>query len=179
MIVGHKTRLRAIEREDVPTFVRWFNDVEVRRYLEMYLPMSRAEEETWFEGYLQDAMRRIFAIETDEGVHIGNIGLHDIDWKNRNAFLGIVIGEREYWGRGYGTDAVLALLGFAFGEMNLHRIHLSVYEFNERAIRCYEKCGFRQEGCAREALFRDGRYHNGLLMAVLRDEFGSAAVADE
>ncbi len=171
MIVGQKTRLRAIEREDIPTFVKWLNDPEVRHYLEMYLPMSKAEEEGWFEAQLKDDSSRIFAIETEEGVHIGNISLGDLDWKNRNAFLGIVIGEKEYWEQGYGTDAVIALLDFAFKEMNLHRIYLFTYDFNQRAIRCYEKCGFRHEGRARQAHFQDGRYHDHILMGILREEF--------
>jgi len=92
MIHGQKTKLRAIEREDISTFVRWFNDPEVRQYLAMYMPMSKAEEERWFEEQLADQSSRIFAIETHEGVHIGNIGLHSIDWKNRKAVLGVVIG---------------------------------------------------------------------------------------
>jgi RimJ/RimL family protein N-acetyltransferase len=171
VILGEKTRLRAIEREDIPTFVRWFNDPEVRHYLEMYLPMSKAEEEQWFEGYLKNESSRFFGIETQDGVFIGNVGLHSIDWKNRSAVLGIVIAEKEYWGRGYGSDAITTLLGFVFGEMNLHRIHLSAFEFNERAIRCYEKCGFRREGRARDALFREGRYHDAIHMAILSDEF--------
>jgi len=171
MILGERTRLRAIEREDVPTFVRWFNDPDVRRFLDMYLPMSKAEEEQWFEAYLKNDSSRFFGIETGEGVFIGNVGLHGIDWKNRSAVLGIVIAEKEYWGQGYGSDAVNTLLGFAFNEMNLHRIHLSVFDFNERAIHCYEKCGFRREGRAREALFREGRYHDAIHMAILRREF--------
>jgi len=171
VILGEKTRLRAIEREDIPTFVRWFNDPEVRHYLKMYLPMSKAEEEEWFAAHLKDDSSRIFGIETEEGVTIGSIGLHDLDWKNRSALLGIVIAEKEYWERAYGSDAITALLRFAFGEMNLHRICLSVFDFNERAIRCYEKCGFRHEGRAREALFRDGGYHDALHMAILRQEF--------
>ena len=171
MIQGQKTILRAIEREDLPIFVRWFNDPEVRQYLAMYMPMSMAEEEKWFERQLEDQDGRIFAIETEDGVHIGNIGLHSFDWKNRKAFLGIVIGEREYWGQGYGSDAIRALLGFAFSEMNLHRVYLTVYDYNERAIRCYERCGFQHEGRLREARFSDGRYHDELMMGVLRKEF--------
>jgi len=175
MIKGKKTRLRAIEREDIPRFVKWFNDPEVRHYLDRYLPMSTAEEEKWFEGQLEDRENKVFAIETAEGVHIGNCGLHRIDWKNRSAELGIFIGEKEYWGQGYGSDAITALLRFAFREMNLHRIHLRVHDYNERAIRCYEKCGFRHEGTLREALFRDGRYHDILLMGILREEFEDSA----
>lgn len=171
MIHGQKTKLRAIEREDISTFVRWFNDPEVRQYLAMYMPMSMAEEERWFEEQLADQSSRIFAIETHEGVHIGNIGLHSIDWKNRKAVLGIVIGEWEYWGQGYGSDAIRTLLGFAFGEMNLHRVYLTVYGCNERAIRCYARSGFRHEGRLREARFSDGRYHDELMMGILREEF--------
>lgn len=171
MILGKKTRLRGIEREDIPTFVRWLNDPEVRRYLNLYSPISKAEEEGWFEAHLGDESSRVFAIETPEGLAIGNIGLHQIDWKNRNAMLGIVIAEKKYWGRGFGTDAVRALLRFAFDEMNLHRIYLWVFAFNERAFRCYQKSGFQQEGLAREMLFRDGQYHDAIHMAILRREF--------
>jgi len=171
MIKGQKTILRAIEREDLPIFVRWFNDPEVRQYLLMYMPMSLAEEEKWFERQLEDQNNRIFAIETADGVHIGNCGLHDFDWKNSKAELGIAIGEKEYWGKGYGSDAVRTLLGFAFGEMNLHRVQLEVYDFNPRALRCYEKCGLQVEGRQREALFRGGSYHDVLIMGILREGF--------
>jgi len=171
MIQGQKTKLRAIEREDLPTFVRWFNDPEVRQYLAMYMPMSMAEEEKWFERQLDDQNSRIFAIETEDGVHIGNIGLHNFDWKNRRAVLGIVIGEKEYWGQGYGSDAIRTLLSFALGEMNLHRVQLEVHDFNARAIRCYEKCGFKLEGHLRDALFQNSRYHDTLVMGILQEEF--------
>ncbi len=171
MIRGQKTILRAIEREDLPTFVRWFNDPELRQYLTMYMPMSLAEEEKWFERQLEDQDGRIFAIETEDGVHIGNCGLHDFDWKNSKAELGIAIGEKEYWSQGYGSDAVRTLVGFAFGEMNLHRVQLEVYDLNPRALRCYEKCGFQVEGRRREALFRNGSYHDILIMGILREDF--------
>lgn len=179
MIQGQRTKLRAIEREDLSTFVRWFNDPEVRQYLAMYMPMSMAEEEKWFERQLEDQDNRIFAIETEDGVHIGNIGLHSFDWKNRKALLGIVIGEKEYWGKGYGSDAVRTLLGFAFGEMNLHRVYLTVYDYNERAIRCYERCGFQHEGQLREARFKDGQYHDELMLGILREEFEASQSGGE
>jgi RimJ/RimL family protein N-acetyltransferase len=172
MMPGEKTMLRAIEREDLPAFVRWFNDPEARQYLLMYMPMSPGEEEgEWFERQLENQDIRGFVIETVDGVHIGNCGLHDFDWKNRHALLVIAIGGKEYWGKGYGSDAVRTLLGFAFGEMNLHRVQLEVHDFNARAIRCYEKCGFQVEGRRREALFRDGYYHDILIMGILREDF--------
>ena len=146
MLFGEKVRLRAIERDDIPRFVKWLNDPEVKQYLTMFWPLSYAEEERWFEKHLDDQTSRVFAIETEDGIHIGNIGLHNIDWKNRKATLGIFIGEKDYWNRGYGTDAVKTLLCFAFEELNLNRVQLSVFDFNTRAIRCYEKCGFEYTG---------------------------------
>ena len=171
MLRGRKVRLRAPERKDLPLFVRWLNDTEVTRYLTLYWPLSMAEEEQWFENLLKRENDRVFVIETEEGKPIGNMGLHNIDWKNRKAVLGIFIGEKDYWGKGYGTDAIKTLLRFAFEELNLNRVELRVFEFNTRAIRCYEKCGFVTEGRLRQSLFRNGRYHDELVMAVLREEW--------
>jgi diamine N-acetyltransferase len=174
MIVGKKVRLRPIEREDLPRFVEWFSDPEVRRHLLVYLPFSLAQEERWFEG-LQERLERqeevLLAIETADGVHIGNVGLHAIDWKNRNAELGIAIGEKAYWGQGYGADAIRTLLGLAFREMNLHRVFLRVDADNVRGIHCYEKDGFRREGTLREVVFREGTYHDQYIMGILKQEF--------
>jgi RimJ/RimL family protein N-acetyltransferase len=176
MIVGERVRLRPIEREDLPRYVRWFSDPEVRRHLLLYLPFSLAQEERWFENLLNRLEKGddvLLAIETADGVHIGNIGLHSIDWKNRSTELGIAIGEKEYWGQGYGTDAIRTLLGLAFEEMNLHRVFLRVDIDNERGIRCYEKCGFHRDGTLREAIFREGQYHDQLMMSVLVSEYHS------
>jgi RimJ/RimL family protein N-acetyltransferase len=104
-------------------------------------------------------------------VHIGNTGLHQIDWKNRMAVFGIVLGEKAYWGQGFGTEAARTILRFAFEELNLHRVELEVFDFNPRAIRSYEKVGFRHEGTRREALFRNGRYQDVHLMSILQEEF--------
>lgn len=174
MLYGDKIRLRAIEREDICTFVRWFNDPEVRQFLLMYEPMSKAKEEQWFEMQLNQRDDFLYAIEAqiDEGwVHIGNTGLHKIDWKNRIAVFGIALGEKDFWGKGHGTDATRTVLGFAFQEINLHRVELDVYDFNARARRCYEKAGFKYEGTRREAFFRDGQYHDVHLMSILNEEY--------
>ena len=174
MIVGKEVRLRPIERDDLPRYVEWFNDPEVRHYLLVYLPFSLAQEERWFEKLLGRLERQedvVLAIDTADGVHIGSLGLHSINWKDRSAELGIVIGEKAYWDQGYGTDAIRTLLGLAFGEMNLHRIFLRVDADNGRGIRCYEKAGFRQEGISREAVFKEGTYHDQYVMSILRSEF--------
>ena len=174
MIYGQRIRLRALEREDIPTFVRWFNDPEVCRYIMIYEPMSKAKEEQWFESMLERRDDFMFGVEarTDDGwVHIGNMGLHSVDWKDRHAVLGITLGEKEYWGQGYGTDAVRTLLRWAFHELDLHRVELEVFDFNPRARRCYEKAGFRLEGTRRERHFADGCFHDAHLMSILRREF--------
>jgi RimJ/RimL family protein N-acetyltransferase len=129
------------------------------------------EEEKWWERLHDRKNDHIFAIEAEDGAHIGQMGLHGVDYENRRAVLGIGIGEKDYWGRGYGTDAIQALLGWAFDHLNLNRVGLHVYDFNQRAIRCYEKCGFRREGVVRQAWYVGGQYHDEVVMGILRDEF--------
>jgi RimJ/RimL family protein N-acetyltransferase len=172
MIYGEKTRLRRIEREDIPTFVRWFGDPEVRAFLLVNSPISHAQEEKWFERKLEEESE-LFAIETLDGTHIGNIELFDFQRVHHQAELGVVLGEKAYWGQGYGSDAIRTLLRFGFEELNLHRIQLRVYEDNERGIRAYRKCGFQHEGRAREAIYRRGRYYDLLWMGILRHEFAA------
>jgi RimJ/RimL family protein N-acetyltransferase len=92
--------------------------------------------------------------------------------------LGIVIGDKNYWGQGYGTDAVRAVLRWAFDYLNLNRVWLTVYDYNERAFRCYAKCGFRHEGTMRQAKYADGEHHDELMMGILRDEFQQQEEAD-
>jgi RimJ/RimL family protein N-acetyltransferase len=163
MIYGERVRLRGIEREDIPTFLRWFNDPEVRQYLLMYTPMSKAQEEYWFESTLNRKDEFLFAVEAqveDKWVHIGNVGLHRIDWKERLGVLGIVLGAKDYWGKSYGTDSVRTMLTFGFETLNLHRAELEVFAFNPRALRCYEKAGFKKEGTRRSVHFHEGRFHD-------------------
>ena len=176
MIVGEKVCLQPIERSDLPRFVRWFADPEVRRYLAVYLPFSLAQEERWYESLLGRLERQedlVLTIETADGVRIGNVGLHAIDWKNRSAELGIAIGEKAYWDRGYGTDAIRTMLGLAFREMNLHRVSLRVDVDNARGLRCYEKSGFRKEGVFRDMVFKNGAYCDQYVMSILESEFGT------
>jgi RimJ/RimL family protein N-acetyltransferase len=118
--------------------------------------------------------RTFFAIETKEGVHIGNTNLFNASPENRSSELGIMIGEKEYWSRGFGTDALTTLARFGFDEMNLNRIQLTVYSFNERAQAAYRKAGFVEEGRLRQAMYRQGVYHDILVMGLLRDEFEAA-----
>lgn len=174
MIYGQEIRLRAAEREDLETFVRWFNDPKVRQHLTMFRPLSMAQEERWFENILRQENEIFFVIEvnrTEKWIPIGTVGLRPIDWKNRTAVFGISLGDPDNWGKGHGTDAVRTMLKYCFDELNLNRVELNVFEGNERAIRAYEKAGFRQEGVKRQAMFRQGQYVDVIFMAVLKAEF--------
>jgi len=180
VIPGARIRLRRIERDDLPRLVEWMNDPAVREYLTLGYPMGLAHEEEWLEGTLrQEPAAQPFAIdarvsppgtEPAEWVHVGTAGFHAVDWRNRSAELGIAIGRRDCWGKGFGTDAVRTLCRWAFEELNLNRVSLKVDEDNARGIASYEKAGFRLEGRLRQDRYRGGRHLDTLVMGLLRDE---------
>jgi RimJ/RimL family protein N-acetyltransferase len=184
MIYGERIRFRHMERSDLPRFVDYLNDPEVNWGLAVYLPLSMAAEEQWFENMLKrPAAEQPLAIEarevsTESGEEtwklIGNCALLDIDWRNRSAELGILIGDKDYWGKGYGTETMRLLVRHAFETLNLHRVWLRVYETNPRAIRAYEKAGFVMEGRQRKAEIKNGKYIDVLVMSLLREEYEAA-----
>lgn len=179
MLRGEKTVLRAVEREDVARLHRWKNDPDVTYYLGRFMPVSLHEEERALEELVDPHQKLLLAIDTLEGRHIGSCGLHVISQTSRCADLWMMIGEADCRGQGYGSDALISLCRFGFDLMNLHRIGLKVYDFNARGIRCYEKCGFREEGRMREAAFRQGQYHDVIVMGLLADEFRARYPARE
>ncbi|KPL02476.1 MAG: hypothetical protein AMJ90_05730 [candidate division Zixibacteria bacterium SM23_73_2] len=170
---GKKVRLRAIEKTDIDEVMKWINDPEVVKYIGYPVyPFSRYQEERWLERILDEkSPDKVFVIETKNGVYLGGIGLHQINWHNRSAMVGIVIGKKEYWDKGYGTDAMRIILDLAFNRMNLHRVGLNVYDFNQRAVKSYEKCGFKKEGVLREGYYYGGKYHDVVVMGILKKEF--------
>ncbi|MEJ2707632.1 MAG: GNAT family protein [Anaerolineales bacterium] len=175
MILGEGVRLRAPERSDLPRFVEWLNDPEVREGLLLFKPISLVGEEKWFEDMLQRPPEEhplvIEVSRETEWIAVGNCGVHRIDWRSRAAELGIFIGEKSYWNQGIGTRVMGLLLKFGFETLNLNRIFLEVFEDNKRAIRAYEKAGFVHEGRKRQAIYKGGRYKDILLMSVLRSEW--------
>ncbi len=181
MIRGRLTFLRAAERADIPTLVRWFNDFGTTRFLGARAPMGLALEERWFEEMLerQGKSAWFFLIcRTLDGRPIGTIGLFEVDLTNGSAGIGISIGEPEELGKGLGTDALEALLDFGFGRLRLERMWLDVYDFNARALASYRKAGLRDEGVARHGAYRDGRFVDVLGMSILRDEWVARRAAD-
>lgn len=173
---GKQVRLRPPERADVPLFAQWLANPELRQYVTVRY-ISQALEEQWFERLLGATAgmapdRLHFVIELLEPVRpIGVIGLEGINWLDRDAEVGIIVGEPDFWGKGYGSDAMLTVLDVGFHWYNLHRIFLHVVADNLRGIRSYEKCGFKHEGRKREAVFIDGQYRDLLLMSMLDKEF--------
>jgi len=178
MIVGERVRLRAPSREDLPRFVAWLNDPEVREGLALYFPLSLDYEEKWYENMLEapvDERPLVLELRNDEAwIPVGNCGFNNIDWRNRSSELGIFIGEKSYWNQGYGAETMRLLLKHGFETLNLNRIFLRVFSSNTRAIRSYEKTGFIQEGRMRQAEFRQGTYMDVILMSVLRSEWDGA-----
>lgn len=177
MIYGNGLRLRAIEKDDLPRFVRWLNDPEVRENLLLFAPMSLDEEEEWYNGVLKRPKEeRPLAIEIEIGgewLPIGNIGLMKFEWHARNAEVGLFIGEKQYWNRGYGSEALRVMVGYAFDFLNLNKVYLHVYETNPRGIRAYQKVGFVEEGRLRQEVYKNGRYIDVLVMSILRSEWYS------
>jgi RimJ/RimL family protein N-acetyltransferase len=169
--------LRAAEREDIKIFHEWVNDPEVTRGLAMFLPMSFADEENWFNSLAKrDQKERPLVIEVRKGKAwkmIGNCGVFDIDAVNSSAELGIMIGEKSEWNKGYGSEVMSLLVRHCFETLNLNRAFLRVYTDNIRAVRAYEKAGFTLEGRLREAVFKFGKYDDVLIMSVLRSEWTS------
>lgn len=175
MIRGERVFLRPGERADIPLFVRWLNDAETTSFLSMRAPMSIVMEEQWFDRMLarqgKDAFH--FVICLLDGTPIGTLGLFEIDYVNGSAGIGISIGEKRLWGQGLGTDAMFAVLDFGFGQLRLERLWLEVYDYNGRARRSYDKCGFTLEGVERHAIYKFGRYVDVQLMSILADEWAA------
>ncbi len=175
MLAGKLVCLRPLDMSDLEDYVRWFNDHEVTRFLASRYFMTRLAEEEWLRARTTrpDWSSNLFlAMDTRaEGRHIGSVGLHDISPEERKATFGIAVGEKDCWDRGYGTDATLTILRFGFEEMNLNRVMLHVDERNARAIACYRKCGFVEEGRMRQDRYAEGRYWDTLIMGILRPEW--------
>lgn len=188
MITGERIRFRGVERADLPVFVKWLNDPEVRQGILIHHPFSQAEEENWYEEMLKRPIdEHVLGIEVrlsseqtretpapDVEEHwklIGSLAFTNFDWRNRSSEFGIMIGVKTYWNQGYGTEAVRLLVRHGFDTLNLNRIFLHVFENNPRAIRAYEKAGFVREGRLRQAEFTDGKYIDILVMSILKDDY--------
>jgi RimJ/RimL family protein N-acetyltransferase len=171
-LIGKKVYLRALDRPDAPVLQRFMNDPEVNRTLAMWRPVTAEMEGEWVErmGRSENDVTLGISPMADDRL-IGVCALHAIDWRNRQASFGIVIGEPDQWGKGYGTEATRLITAYGFERLNLHRIYLDVYNLNDRAMHVYEAAGYKREGIFRDAVFRDGSYHDCHRMAMLAPEW--------
>lgn len=172
VIKGTLVDLRAVEPDDIPLLARWLNDPEVMEYwgrpgYTVSVPEVESQER------LQSARgtSHKYIIQAKSGEAIGQIDFYDLDWQNRSAWTSIMVGEQSFWSGGYGTDAMRTLLGYLFRQLQLHRVALNVHETNVRAQRSYGKNGFVQEGVMRDWAFFNGHWVDGIVMAVLAEDF--------
>jgi ribosomal-protein-alanine N-acetyltransferase len=179
---GSLVLLRPLERADLnERYLSWLNDSEVTRYTEIGTFPSTAEDlENYYRsimGSKNDVMLAV--VEKKSGRHIGNVKLGPIHWIHRRATFGILIGEKECWGKGIGLEATRLMVSYGFDRLNLRRIDLGVFAEHEAAVRCYEKAGFKVEGRMREDLFLDGKYRDRLWMGLLRSDHKPAATSEK
>ena len=173
-ILGEKVYLRPLEKKDLnERYLSWLNDPEVTRYLETGIfPSTMDQLEKYYQQVSGSSSQVILAIiDKDSDEHIGNVKLGPINWVHRKAAFGIMIGEKKFWAKGFGTEATRLIIEYGFFRLNLHRIYLGVFAEHKGAIRSYEKVGFKIEGCMREDLFQDGQYKDHLWMGLLRSEY--------
>lgn len=178
-VYSDRIMLREYKKEDFPSIRKWVNDPEVVQYLsDIFLfPHTENMTEAFLNSVLmgneKDSAHFIIADKTT-AEYLGQVDLISIDWKNRVAEIGIVIGAEENRGRGVGTEALKLLQTFVFESLNLNRLEIKVRDFNDRAIRCYLKSGFLEEGRFRKNFFVQGEYHDTICLAMLRSEYEEA-----
>ena len=169
-LIGKKCYLSPIDVNDAPIYTAWLNDSEVNANLTLASSVISLEAEKEFlQKIAAEHNYAIVDIGTDS--LIGNAGLHSVNYLHRNAEIGIFIGDKSCWGKGFGTEALSLLIDYAYKVLNLHNIFLKTYAFNKRAIRCYEKIGFKKIGEIREAHVYGGKAHNIVLMDILPSDF--------
>jgi RimJ/RimL family protein N-acetyltransferase len=172
LVAGDVVILRALEPDDLERCYRWMNDPEIVRTLKHRYPMAFHKEAEWIQRAVNPSFQeRHFAIERrDNRTHIGNASLHDIDWISRTAILGLFIGEPSAWNKGFGSDAVRAIVRFAFEEMNLQKLRIQVFDYNERARHVLMANGFVEEGKLAREFYREGVFHDLLILSRFRQE---------
>lgn len=169
-IEGERVRLAPPTPEMIPTYCRWFADPDVTRYLLLRNPPSHKMEEEWFDRTARSQNDVVWAIMAGNR-HIGSSGIHQIDWQNRHAHSGTMIGEKEEWGKGYAGEAVRLRMRYAFEELGLEKLMTVVFAENEASRRALERAGYRQYGLARRDRYSGGRWHDVWMGELLREEW--------
>ena len=172
-ILGKKVVLRAIEENDLPLLHKWANDPKIQYIMgNIYFPSSFEFHKQWFAGLKNDTLNQRFAIETADAGLIGISIIINIDWKNNHAWHGIMLGDADIRGKGYGIDAVMATMRYAFDELHMERLDGSIIEYNTTSYSFYcEKLGWKVEGTKRNYYFNKGRYWDQMVVGITKDDY--------
>ena len=170
-LVGDRIYLSPRNSEDVELFTTWLNDFQVTDYLRHSADLISLDSEKDYLTKNASPIATFVIVTLDGDKMIGTVGIESIHWSDRCGSLGVFIGEAEYRDNGYGTEAIRLLLEYAFHYLNLHSVKLSVLDVNVRAQKCYQKCGFKDAGRLRQCIYVNGKYHDLLMMDILREEF--------
>ena len=175
LLQGEEIELVALGRAHANAIVQWYHNAEFMRSYSSAASVPKTEEDVLqtIEKYRRSETQCMFGLQrrADQAL-VGMGGLDDISWRNRVGFMALSI-DPEHWGEGYGTEALQLLLRFAFMEMNLHKVQLTVFSYNERATALYRRAGFVREGAFREFIWRDGQRFDMILMGLLASEWGN------
>ena len=169
--------IRPFTKADIPDKIRWINDPRVNQFLHYDLPLEQEKTERWFES-VKDRTDRFDGVILTDGRACGSLGLLNIDRKSQKAELYIAMGEPELGGRGVAGEACRLLLRFAFEDLALHRVYLYTETGNLRAVRLFERLGFRREGLLREEILSHGKLADRYVYGMLREEFLKGAETD-
>lgn len=168
---GEQVYLRILERSDLPTTTAWMNNAEISDIMG-YLPVFTVEgQNEWFDKLKNDRTRFVFAICMNDGRHVGNVALGNVDMLNRHGMFSIFLATKDDRAKGIGSEATLLLLGFAFMKLNLNKVFLRTSERFVEAVRMYERLGFVREGVMRQHVFANGVYEDKVIHSMLRSEY--------
>lgn len=174
-LIGDRIYLspKGSSEEEIQKFAEWMNDFQVTDYTGRTSQITTyAGEKEYLESSEKNTENRTFNIvNLEDDKLVGTVGLEHINWVERSAVLGIFIGDDDFRSNGYGTEAIRLLLEYGFKYLNLHSIRLDLLSVNERAHKCYLKCGFKDSGKSREEIFLNGKYYDKLHMDILENEF--------
>jgi RimJ/RimL family protein N-acetyltransferase len=172
-IMGKKVNLRAIEEKDLELLHKWANDPDIWYMLGgWHFPSSMDYMKKWFENLKNDQLNQRFAIDVPDSGLIGTANILDIDWKNNHAFHGMMLGDKDIRGKGYGFDTIMAIMRYAFEELHLERLDGSMIEYNEISLNIYcMKCGWKEEGRQRNWYFRKNRYWDKIIVGITRNDY--------
>ena len=178
-LVGERIYLSPKNSEDVEKFTEWLNDFDITDYIGRSAQLLTLEGEKEYMEKNKNAEASFAIVTLENNEMIGTISLEKINNVNRYATLGIFIGNKEYWNNGYGAEAIKLILDYGFNYKNLHSVKLQLISFNERALNCYKKCGFKEVGRIRENNYINGKYYDTIIMDILKEEFTESYIRNK